>query len=347
METGCFDAAACRAVRRMLAALLLAAVAGGCSQKSNPVAPGPPTAGAGDVTGRAVDGLSDQGVSGLSVHVDGVGDGTTAGDGSFALSSSDAPQNRGVTLTGGGVVAKRGWLIAPGPSVTFALIPAAFNVNAFNTMFRGNGGVLHRYTAAPSIVVIRRTLRFSTLNDLVYTATGDEMSDGEIDGLVTDLTWALDQLSAHAFNAFASVQIESPGDGQAVTVSRSGLITVARYEGLTAGSAYWGYTRWSWNGAGQVVSGIMMLDRDFERSASPYHRSLRSHELGHALGYNHLASPASVMNSDARTEPTAFDRDGARLAFERPPLNANPDVDPDPAVVGTLDARRETWVGAP
>ena len=37
-----------------------------------------------------------------------------------------------------------------------------------------------------------------------------------------------------------------------------------------------------------MTSGESMLDRDFERSGSPFLRSLRAHELGHALGYNHV-----------------------------------------------------------
>jgi hypothetical protein len=32
----------------------------------------------------------------------------------------------------------------------------------------------------------------------------------------------------------------------------------------------------------------------------------------------------------ATIEPNAFDRDGAKFAFQRPPLNRSPDIDPDP-----------------
>jgi hypothetical protein len=73
-----------------------------------------------------------------------------------------------------------------------------------------------------------------------------------------------------------------------------------------------------------------MLDRAFDTSASPYRRSLRIHELGHALGYNHVTARDSVMNAHGRSEPNAADRDASRLAFMRPPLNRSPDIDPDP-----------------
>ncbi len=76
-----------------------------------------------------------------------------------------------------------------------------------------------------------------------------------------------------------------------------------------------------------------MLDRDFDRSASEFKRSLRAHELGHALGYQHVTGRTSVMNSQGRTEPNDFDRAAARIAFQRPPGNRSPDVDPTSASI--------------
>ena len=36
------------------------------------------------------------------------------------------------------------------------------------------------------------------------------------------------------------------------------------------------------------------------------------------------------MNQTARLEPNSFDRDAAKFAFQRPPLNRSPDIDPEP-----------------
>jgi hypothetical protein len=58
-------------------------------------------------------------------------------------------------------------------------------------------------------------------------------------------------------------------------------------------------------------------------------RSLRVHEMGHALGYGHVTLRASFMNSSAVNEPLDFDRDATRLAFQRPLGNRSPDRDPD------------------
>ena len=40
------------------------------------------------------------------------------------------------------------------------------------------------------------------------------------------------------------------------------------------------------------------------------------HELGHALGYNHVHSRASIMNPQIGSEPTDIDRAVARVAFQ-------------------------------
>ena len=88
-----------------------------------------------------------------------------------------------------------------------------------------------------------------------------------------------------------------------------------------------------------------MIDRGFDTSNSPFRRSMHAHEFGHALGYNHVTLRTSVMNSDARTEPTPFDRDGATLAFERTPLNKSPDIDPDPFTINLMRTPALVWRG--
>lgn len=306
-----------------------------------PVAPGP------GVTGVALDGLTDRPLGGVTIRVDGLGETVTGADGAFGFDAADPQQIRPVTLSSPSIVQRATRLRVPGPSATLPLFPASFDLRAFDEMFRPSG-VLHRWTTAPRVVVQTRVLQFTNISDLEYTALSSTMSDAEVTGLLDDLRWALPQLTGNAFTAFAGEQRETAAQGERVRVSRPGVIVVARYEGLTAAMNYWGYTRWSWNGAGEMQAAIMMLDRAWDGSGSVYCRSLRAHEFGHALGYTHVTPSLrqSVMNSDARTEPNAFDRDGARLAFLRPPLNRSPDIDPDP-FTGNLRAlaRQIFWAG--
>jgi len=60
-----------------------------------------------------------------------------------------------------------------------------------------------------------------------------------------------------------------------------------------------------------------VLDNEFDRT-SELRRLLRTHELGHALGYNHVKSRVSIMNPRIGPELTDFDRQVVMLAFRRP-----------------------------
>ena len=84
---------------------------------------------------------------------------------------------------------------------------------------------------------------------------------------------------------------------------------------------------WSEQPDGSIVGGAMYLDRGFDRDDNR-RRLLRIHELGHALGYQHVESRTSIMNPSIGPEPTEFDRAGAIIAFARPVGNKSPDVDP-------------------
>ena len=62
--------------------------------------------------------------------------------------------------------ATRLWV--PGPAATLPLMPASMDLRAFDEMFR-SAGVLHRWTAAPRVVVQSRVLQFTSISDVDYT----------------------------------------------------------------------------------------------------------------------------------------------------------------------------------
>jgi hypothetical protein len=223
----------------------------------------------------------------------------------------------------------------PGVDTTLSLMPSSFNLAAFNDTFR-SGGVLRRWVSGPRLVVEQRVLQFTSVNDEQFVGTAAMMSDTDARDLVADLTWALPQLTGGRWSSFADVRFETAVAGATVPIVHAGVVFVARYQGLSSASSFNGYTRWWWNGGGELLQAAMMLDNNFETSGSPFRRSLRSHELGHAMSYTHVTALTSVMNSNGRVEPTAFDRDGARFVFQRPPLNRAPDIDPDPHSVNRV-----------
>ena len=307
-----------------------------------PPPPQPPPPGR-SVTGFTIDAVSDAPVPNVAIRVADVGETTSAADGSFSVAASDPEQIREVSLSSSSTVQRITRMRVPGPSARVTLMPTSLDLRAFDEMFRA-GGSLQRWTSVPRVVVQSRVLQFTNVADMEYVATSQVMSDAEVSGLLGDLNYGLPQITGNSFGGFAGEEREQATEGERVSVSRGGYIVVARYEGLTAATGYWGYGRWATSG-GQVIRGIIMLDRGFDTSGSPFRRSLRIHELGHALGYNHVTVRESVMNSSARSEPNAFDRDAARIAFLRPPLNRSPDVDPDPFSANLRAPAMMVWKG--
>jgi hypothetical protein len=112
-----------------------------------------------------------------------------------------------------------------------------------------------------------------------------------------------------------------------VAVRRPGKIVIGRYTGITTLANTIGYGSWAEQPDGTVVGGTVWLDRDFDKE-NTRRWLLRTHELGHALGYSHVTVRTSIMNPAIGPEPTDFDRAGAAIAFQRPVGNTSPDTDP-------------------
>jgi hypothetical protein len=289
--------------------------------------------------GRVTHAMSQAGVAGIRVEVDSLEPVTTDAGGAFRLEASQPFSSpRFTRFSGSGFVTRDTLLAVPGDDALVTLIPADFDLQAFNEMFREP--LLRRWTSAPPLIVLQRAVEFAGVDAASATAVADEMSTVETDSLLTDLSWALPQLTGGHFSDFAGVTEQSASEGASVTLLNEGSITVVRVVGLYSATGSWGYGRWQYAADGSVTGGLMMLDRDFERSGSSNLRTLRAHELGHALGYAHVSSTASVMDVRARTAPTAFDLAACTIAFQRRPGSRSPDVDPEPGAINAAAGPR-------
>ncbi len=259
-----------------------------------------------------------------------IGDRAVMSDASGAFHVENlAGGNLSAVLTGTSVVERRLELASSfSEPLRASLIPAAYDLAAFDQMFRGTGQ-LQRWTTAPSLVVLTTVMQYETgFSDQVeYHATSEQMTTDEVSLLIDHLIEALSTLTGHTFTSFASVERESPASGAKVNTLRAGKIVIGRYKGLQAIGNTIGMGRWATDGHGQVTGGAVLLDRDFDKS-SEQRRLLRTHELGHALGYLHVTTRQSIMNPAIGPDVTAFDRDGAAIAFQRNPGNLSPDADP-------------------
>lgn len=320
-------------LRVVAVAMMLGLVA--CSGSSGPTTPAPSVPNTVTSSARVTDAITGSALSGVTATGADIGGSASSLTGTMTVGATTASASaRAVTFSRDGYVSRTVAMKIPGSEVAVTMIPSTFNLTAFDELLRVTR--LQRWTSAPPLRVQTRTLQFTGVNQSDAVALDDVMSGDERVSLEEDLTWALPQLTGNRFSAFAGITRETIEVDARMQVLNTGMITVARYAGLTAGSGFWGYSRWQFRTDGTIIGGTIMLDRDFDRSGSIYKRSLRAHELGHALGYTHVSALQSVMNASAVTEPNTFDRQATQIAFLRPPGNVRPDSDPSDASLNRL-----------
>jgi hypothetical protein len=307
-------------------------------------------------TGAVVNAVNDAAAGVVSFTVGGTLIGRSESHGGFSVGFPSTGSNRTV-LSASGFVERQTNIAAPGSGLQLSLIPASpsFNLAAFDQMFRhaqvgGSGPGLTRWTSAPSLVIERRVVQFTNVCAFSYQGLEDSISGADTDAIITDMRDGFQLLTAGRLGPLASVTTQTAEPGATVIPRQSGKIVVMRAAGLFAADKFWGYACWSTTADGEVTGGFILLDKDFEENPSPFHRSLRMHELGHTLGCQHVTGTTSVMNSNARTEPNQFDQQAARIAMLRPTGNRTPDIDPVSHFATTTALRAAgqplTWHGA-
>ena len=187
---------------------------------------------------------------------------------------------------------------------------------ALDEMLRGSKGMLQYWTAAPELVVVMSVMDYRGDSGAESIATAEQMSDADATALEADLTSALRLLTGDNYQQFAAVRREVVPVGSQIKLSRPRQIVVGRYSGLRRVRSMIGFGGRAARADGRITGGAILLDRDYDQT-SELRRLLRMHELGHALGYNHVQAQTSIMNPAIGPEPTRFDRMAIRIAFER------------------------------
>ena len=295
--------------------------------------------------GQAVSALGGAAVPGVSVRVGDTRTVVTDAGGIFQVDVG-AAGTYPATLQGGAFIERQTSVAAPAARARLSLIPSSFDLEAFDQMFRTSHGQLQRWVAQPSLVVVATVMNYRGAAGDDYAATREQMSDEEVALMITHLTEGLAMLTGGTYSAFASVAVERPAADARVRFARDGTIVVGRFNNIVTFASTIGYGSWAERPDGSIAGGALFLDSDFDRTDAR-RRLLRIHELGHALGYQHVTSRASVMNPSIGPEPTDMDRAGAIIAFQRQPGNKSPDVDPSSSAPRTFmsvggDARWQT-----
>jgi hypothetical protein len=211
------------------------------------------------------------------------------------------------------------WVSSARPEARMVGEPASLADAAVRELLEGKNGHRETWASAPALVIVTSVMNY-TGNDLPsgYAALDETVSASDVTELTADLTRALSDLTAGTFRTFRSITVETPAPGTIVKVVRPGQIVVGRFRGVQAKTGSLGYGGRMTHDT-QIVGAAVVLDAAFDRQ-SDRRQLLRTHELGHALGYNHVESRPSVMNPRVGSSLTDFDRAAIRLAF--------PEVDP-------------------
>jgi hypothetical protein len=197
---------------------------------------------------------------------------------------------------------------------------AVSNTAALHELLEGSKGRRESWKTSPVLVIVTSVMDYAT-GDLMagYAATDERLTDSERIALAADLTRALGELTGGQLKAFSEIRVESAAAGQIVKVLRPGEIVAGRFRGVQTKTGSLGYgsrlTR-----DGRITAGAVIVDSDADRDKKKQ-AVIRTHELGHALGYNHVESRPSIMNPRAGGGITEFDRVAVKVAYLRPLVN--------------------------
>ena len=190
------------------------------------------------------------------------------------------------------------------------------------TEMLGDSRALQRWKRAPRLKILASVMRYRPGGTVEYVATPQQLSEADLAELASDLTDALRALTADTFEHFESINKVAAPPGTVVTVSEPGFIIVGRFDGVREAANTLGLGGRKARKDGTITAGAIILDSEFDRT-SDKRRLLRTHELGHALGYNHVRSRASIMNPHIGSEMNDFDREAALIAFRGPAVVAS------------------------
>jgi hypothetical protein len=181
-------------------------------------------------------------------------------------------------------------------------------------MLRNPQGQRQHWTTVPELVVLTSVMEYHMSGRNEYRATAEQLTGDDVESLVVDLTSALRLLTDNTFEQFATIHREAVPAGTSASVVRPKQIVVGRYRGVLRLEKTIGFGGRRAQRDGAITGAAIVLDSDYDRT-SVLRRLLRTHELGHALGYNHVESRLSIMNPRIGPEPTDFDRQAVKVAF--------------------------------
>ncbi|MGH7566682.1 MAG: BACON domain-containing protein [Gemmatimonadota bacterium] len=289
-----------------------------------PPPPPPPPSGSVALAGRVVDQFDGHGMAGVTVQFAGETV-TTDASGGFAVPGTSSGSLRDLALSGPNVHPRL--TFARGSDSQWRIVPAGFDMDAYDDLAREYEPRTIRWTASPNIYVDTRPDEFEgglELDRWIAEVQGDAAA------FVSNWTGGMVDAGS------VTVGSSPPPDGTPGTI----VIHFSEDASIYGASSTVGLARTFWSGDRSISAAVVWLR--FVRFSGPSHagtrRAVLGHELGHALGMGHMnGSTSSIMTpSVSSSSLTAFDDKAGLLLYTRSPGNTAPDTDSAATYSGSL-----------
>jgi hypothetical protein len=284
-----------------------------------------------NATGQVVSLASpSNGISNVAISSGGAIGTRTDARGFFTLSA--ATSTYALLLTHPDFVERRTAATLPASGLHVSMIPSTFDQAAFEEFApRSTTTGLRRWTTNPSLTVLRNVVEY---DGVAYhpLVTDRQVSETDfncmVDGvqraipLMSDSTLTFKKVDVLSLTAGSRFSIPNTAEGTIVLTATSGLLANGRASAFAGAQP------------DVLVRGVVWITADNLSLCGSTAARVFPHELGHALGYQHVTVEPSVMSGiDPTSALTAFDREALRIIYQRPPGNRTPDVDPPSYVI--------------
>jgi len=209
--------------------------------------------------------------------------------------------------------------------VELSLIPSTHNLAAFEE-FSPRAAGLQRWTRNPRLQLLTHAVDYSggTLGFREFPVINRPISRTQLDCLATGLGAELAPLTGGHLG-WTSVDIGEVEPGARVRTDETPEGTIVVLMSVSLGTAGRG-TAYLGTEPFVLTRGAVWLTTDVDFCLTSL---LYRHELGHALGYQHVTRTPSIMSPGGLPAgPTDFDRNSIAILFQRRPGNLLPDRDP-------------------
>ena len=269
-------------------------------------------------------GISDVVISGVGAR-----EARTDAGGFFTLDANRSAYP--LLLTHPHFVDRRTAAVLPASGLHVSMIPSTFDRAAFEEFApRGTTTGLRRWMANPSLTVLANVVMY---DGVAYdpVVTDRQVADVDFGCMLDGVQRAIAPMSDGVMT-FKKVDVLSLPAGSRFSIPSTpeGTIVLAVARGLLANGRASAFAGTEPN---VFVRGVVWVSADNLPLCGSTASRVYPHELGHALGYQHVTLEPSMMSGIQPTSAlTPFDRDAIRIVYQRPPGNRSPDVDP-PAYV--------------